>query len=326
MTGKRVGLSYMSGLVMLVLALLFQLGLPPSSLAAKVKLGTALGRQAVFAMPMLAIEENKLWKQVGVDAEWVPFRGGAAMNRAAAAGAIQLGITDVTGAVMVMGRGAPVIIVYHMAPVTDFNIWVLADSKIKGPKDLKGKTISVTRLGGTGHGYGQLVAKAEGLEKDIRFVGTGGVREDVAALLSGAVDSVMLTPFVTAPLVAKGRVRKLVSMHDYLPKEWMGRVVYTTNQFLKQDPDSVGKVVRSVNMATKFVMENRAWTIKKMISFSKYTPEAAELLFPRLKYSRDGRIDKQAVANVRDFLIKYKLINRAKTPPAEKLFTGQFIR
>lgn len=308
------------------LILLVQLGLAQNVFAAKVKVGTALRTQAVFATPMLAIEENGLWKKVGVDAEWVPFRGGSAMHRAAAAGSIQVGITDVTGTVRSVSRGLPVIMIYHLGPVTDFGIWVLSNSPIKKPKDMVGKSIDVTRTGGTAHAYGQLVAKVEGIEGKVKFVGVGSSRAGVAALLSGAIDGVVKTPFVMAPLAVQKRVRLVLSLKDYLPKRWMGRVLYATNDFVNQDADSAGKVVKAINMATEFAMNNKAWTIGKMKSFSKYTPEAAELLFPRLKYSPDGRIDKEALANVREFLIKSKLIEEAKTPPVEKLYTDRFTR
>ncbi len=325
MRSNKVYLSSLYGvLTLLVLALVLQLVLAQTLFAAKVKVGTALRTQAVFTTPMLAIEENGLWKKLGVDAEWVPFKGGSAMHRAAAAGAIQIGITDVTGTVRSVSRGLPVTMIYHLGPVTDFGIWVLTDSPIKKPKDLAGKSIDVTRMGGTAHAYGQLVAKVEGIR--VKFVGVGSSRAGIAALLSKAIDGVVKTPFVTAPLAVKGRVRLVLSLRDYLPKQWMGRVLYVTNDFLKQDPDSVGKVVKAINMATRFAMNNKAWTIGKMKSFSRYSPEAAELLFPRLKYSKDGRIDKGALANVRNFLIKSKLITEAQTPPVEKLYTDRFTR
>ncbi len=311
---------------LLVLALVLQLGLAQTLFAAKVKVGTALRTQAVFAMPMLAIEENGLWKKMGVDAEWVPFKGGAAMHRAATAGAVHVGITAIVGTVRVIGKGLPFIVVYHMGPVTDFGIWVLTESPLKKPADLKGKTVAISRMGGTSHAYAQLVSKAEGLEGLMKIVAAGGSRAQIATLLSGAVDSIHVTPFVIGPLASKGRARLLLSDSKYLPKRWMGRILYTTNDFLKQDPDSVGKVVKAVNMATKFVMDNKDWTIGKMKSFSRYTPGAANFLYPRLKYSKDGRIDKQALENVRDFLIKFKLIKAAKTPPVEKMYTERFIR
>ena len=203
---------------------------------------------------------------------------------------------------------------------------MLSNSPLKKPADLAGKKVAVSRLGGSSYAYAQLVAKSLGLEGSLRIVAAGGSREQVAGLVSGAFDSIHVTTFVIGPLAAQGRARQLVDDSKYLPQQWLGRVVHTPASFLNQNPDAVGKVVKAVNMGTKFVMENRDWTIEKMKSFSKYTPEAAEFLYPRLQFSPDGKIDKEALANVRDFLIKFDQINPAKTPPVEKMYTDRFTR
>jgi ABC-type nitrate/sulfonate/bicarbonate transport system substrate-binding protein len=152
----------------------------------------------------------------------------------------------------------------------------------------------------------------------------GGIRSQLAALKSGAVDAAMITLFAIAPLVVKGEVREVLHMVDYLPKPWMSRVVYARRDFLAKDPDSVGKMVKSLLQATKFVMANRGWTIEKMKSYSKYPPKAAELLYPKLIYSKDGRIDPKALSNVRQFLLDYKVISAADAPPLKELYTNQF--
>lgn len=295
-----------------------------SGAAEKVKIGTALSTHAVFVMPMLAAAEKGFWKQQGLDAEWLPFRGGAAMAQAAAGKAIHMGMTGVAGTVRAISRKLPVTIVYHPGVANDFGIWVLTDSPIKKPADLRGKKIDVTRRGGTSYSYATAVARTLGFGKDVRLTAAGGIRSQLAALKSGAVDAAMITLFAIAPLVVKGEVREVLHMVDYLPKPWMSRVVYARRDFLAKDPDSVGKMVKSLLQATKFVMANRGWTIEKMKSYSKYPPKAAELLYPKLIYSKDGRIDPKALSNVRQFLLDYKVISAADAPPLKELYTNQF--
>ena len=74
-------------------------GVYPLLAAEKVKIGTPLKFQAVFAMPMLAAEEKGFWKQQGLEVEWVPFTGEVPMQQAVATGVLQLAVTDVTGAI-----------------------------------------------------------------------------------------------------------------------------------------------------------------------------------------------------------------------------------
>jgi ABC-type nitrate/sulfonate/bicarbonate transport system substrate-binding protein len=134
----------------------------------------------------------------------------------------------------------------------------------------------------------------------------------------------MITLFAIAPLAVAGEVRKVLDMEDYLPKPWMSRVVYSHKDFLAQDPVSVGKMVKAMLQATKFIMKDRAWAIEKMETFSKYPPKAAQLLYPKLIYSEDGRIELKALENARQFLIDRKVVSPADTPPATQMYTSQF--
>ncbi len=295
-----------------------------SGAAEKVKIGIALKTHAVFVMPMLAAQEKGFWKQQGLDAEWLSFRGGAAMGQAAAGKAIHMGMTGVAGTVRAITRKLPVTIVYHPGVANDFGIWVLTNSPIKKPADLRGKKIDVTRRGGTSYSYATAVAKTLGFGKDIRLTAAGGIRAQLAALKSGAIDAGMITFFAIAPLAVRGEVREILHMVDILPKPWMSRVVYSRKDFLAKNPDSVGKMVKSLLQATKFVMKNRDWTIGKMKSYSKYPAKAAEVLYPKLIYSKDGRIDPKALSNVRQFLLDYKVISAADAIPTKEMYTNRF--
>lgn len=299
-------------------------GVYPLLAAEKVKIGTPLKFQAVFAMPMLAAEEKGFWKQQGLEVEWVPFTGEVPMQQAVATGILQLAITDVTGAISGMSRGLPIVIVSHMGPVTDYALWVKSGSAIKEPGQLKGKTVDVLRFGDVSHAYGMMVVKALGLEGQIRFVATGSSEAGMAAVKSGVVDSTMKTYFAIGSLWVAGEVHPVLELADYLPKQWLGRVVEVRRDFLGRNPEAVGRAVNAVLQATDFVMKNRSWTLEKMKSFSRYSQEAAEFLFPKLTYSKDGRIDKKALANVREFLTTYGIAPAEKTPLVEELYTPQF--
>ena len=65
-------------------------------------------------------------------------------------------------------------------------LWVRADSPIREPKDLrKGALVGVLSMGGFDHALGRMLLKAMGMERDVRFVGLGGVLPTMAALLRG---------------------------------------------------------------------------------------------------------------------------------------------
>src|SRR3990172_13382428 len=86
---------------------------PPSGLLAAEKLafGTAIKENPVYMLPMLAGEEKGFWKEEGLEVQWVPFRGGALMYRAVAAGSINVGWGGIVSSVQAMVGGGPVVLV-----------------------------------------------------------------------------------------------------------------------------------------------------------------------------------------------------------------------
>lgn len=292
--------------------------------AEKIKVGTALKVHAVYALPMLAAEEKGFFNQQGLQAEWIPFSAAGALHRAAAAGAVPLGVDEVTGTIQAVARGVAIIIVSDLGVKNDFGIWVRTGSPIRESGDLRGRKIDVARLGGSSHAYARAVARNLGIEKEVRYVASGGVAEQIAALRSGAIDSTMITFFSVAPLAVKGEIREVVSVPDYLPREWMSRLLFARKELVEQSPESVTKVIKALLAAIEFIMKNREWALDRMQSFSRYSKEAAEVLYPRLIYSKDGRISRQALANVKQFLIDFGIIVLAEAPPVDDLYTARF--
>jgi NitT/TauT family transport system substrate-binding protein len=70
----------------------------------------------------------------------------------------------------------------------------LAKPEIKRPEDLKGKKVGVSRLGSNSHYFVIQALRKNGMEpNDVNFIQTGGQVENLAALLSGAVDAATMT-------------------------------------------------------------------------------------------------------------------------------------
>lgn len=292
--------------------------------ADKVKVGTSLRGSPIFSLPMLAAEGKGTWRKHGLEVEWIPFSGGAAETQALAAGALDVGASEVTGVISSIARGAPIIIIAHMGVTNDFGIWVRVDSPIKDGRDLKGKKIDVLRIGGAAHAYGLAIAKSLGLEGQIRFIGTGGIQEQIAAVKSGAIDGTLTNLSSVAPVAAMGEIREILKIPDYLPRPWVNRVLYARKEFAEKNLEVAGRFVRAYLEAADFVMKNRDWAIEKMVSDSKFSADAAKLAYPMLDYSRDGVVDEKGLANVLQFLLEYGIIPREKTPPLGQIYTPKF--
>ena len=71
---------------------------------------------------------------------------------------------------------------------------ILGKPEIKRPEDLKGRKLGLTRLGSNSHYFVIQALRKHGMEPtDLSFIQTGGQVENLAALLSGAVDAATMT-------------------------------------------------------------------------------------------------------------------------------------
>ena len=298
----------------------------PSLAAEKVRFGTSLKDAPHFDLTAWAAEEKGFWKQENLEATWFPFKGSGDMFRAFAAGAMDIAMSETASAIQVISRGLPVVIVADLEFKQYFSLWVLPTSHIKGPRDLKGAKIGISRKGGAAHAYGIVMAKGLGLEQDVTFVTVGGVSERVAALKSGATDTFVQTFAPIATLVDKGELREVVSVKEFLPKEWTDIVVVARKDFAGKDPEVVRKGARAVIRAANFVQDNRAWAVEKLKSKLGYEEKAAESVHAELRFGKDGKVNVKALENVVNFLAEYGIIAKEKAPKVDALYDRSFVQ
>lgn len=290
----------------------------------KVKLGSSVKLSPAFYLPVLAAEEKGFWKANGLEVEWVPFKGGTAQMRAVAAGAISIALSGSDQPMLASERGLPLIMVSDLCPSYPIYIYVKADSPYRHMRDLKGKRIGLPTKLGIPHTYARIMTSAFGIEKEVRFVATGGVRETIAGLRVNAYEAVSQPLTTMARLKAKGGLRSLASSADHLPKPWTDLVVFARKDFTKSKPAVVRQTLKGLLQSVNFIQKDPRWAVEKMKSFSRFPEKAAKLVQEDFQFTTDGRLDQKAVENLRTTLIKYGVLTE-KAPPADKLFTNQYL-
>ena len=272
--------------------------------------------------PILVGIEKGFFRQNGLAAEMVPFKGGPDQLKGLLAGAVQLAISGSTDLLVFRERGTSV---RAAAVTTESNHFTLVvATKVAKPEDLKGGTIAVTAPGATSWVFARMLAKKMGWdpEKDIRIVGVGGQDAMVAGMRRGElVAFVTGTAGVVAEAQGVGRV--LMRLDEATPR-WVSNMAYTTDEIIKTRRADVQKAVRGLLQAIKFMRDNPDDTIRiaaKGIGWPEgATRRAYELLRPILP--ADGRFDPELFKVVQDTLLDLGVLK--KRLPLEDHYTTEF--
>jgi NitT/TauT family transport system substrate-binding protein len=130
------------------------------------------------------------FKQQGLDAEIVYFRGGNAAIQALVSGAVDYGATSLDVAMQAYAKGADIrrFVTTGRLPLFALATAPKTADTIRGLKDLEGKTVGVSALGNADHALLLFLLKQNGADKDkVRFA-TLGVNI-LEALRQGQVDA-----------------------------------------------------------------------------------------------------------------------------------------
>jgi len=294
----------------------------------RVRYGSAIKLSPVFYLPILAAQEKGMFGKNGVAVEWVPSESGPDMMRNFASSTIDMGSSTGGTDIPAISRGVPVVITANLQPRDGFAFWVLTNSRIKTPQDLKGAKLGVSRLSGVEHAYGLLAAKQLGLSSDVQFIGTGGVRESLAILVTGNVDGVILNPQNLIELKLQGKVRELLSIASFLPKPWFSYSITASKAMVERRPGVVARTQSSLFEANRFIAsaDGKSWAIAKMKEMNRYSDEGAQQVYTTLNLSPDGKTDKAAIQNAINFMTEYGLMKVGEAPKIDTVFTDQFIR
>lgn len=275
-------------------------------------------------LPVTASMEKLYWQEQGLTIEWIGLDGGPATARAIAAGAVDMGTNNIADMVRGIAAGLPTIMVADAGYHSDYSLWVLADSSLRKPQDLKGVKIASLAAGGMAHTYTLAMLKALGLEGQVKIVNVGGGAQMVAAVKAGVADSTMQALTTMAPLLVKGEFREFLKTSDYVPLVDLVHL-FAHKDFSERKPEVVKKAIKAFFKGAVFVMNNREWTLSKMEKDFKFSPEAAMVIWEVTGYSKTGRIDENKIKTVVKFLVDYGLLAPEKVPPLERIFTANFI-
>jgi len=287
-----------------------------------IKIGAVvLGDFGVVTPTLVGIEKG-YFKQNGLEAELIPFKGGPDLLKGVLSGSADIGITGATDPLVFRERGTPIRALATVVEKNHFTLTVVP--KVKRLEDLKGGTIGCTVVGSTTWVFARMLAKKMNWdpEKDVRIVGVGGLDAQMAALKRGEIQG---TIFGDAGVVieAEGSGHILMRLDELTPK-WISLVAYSTDDIIKTKRDTVQRALKSIFQGARFCRDNADESIKiasKAIGWPEpATRRAYELLRPLL--STDGRMDLDAMKFMQDTLLDLGVLKTRL--PLTDMYTPEF--
>src|SRR5713226_2492719 len=200
--------------------------------------------------------------------------GGGETQQAVISNSAQIGIASgFLGAIGVFTKGAPVRVIGGSYTGGAQVFWfVPANSAIKGPQDLEGKTVAYSNNGSSTHAG--VLALQKHYKLNFKPTATGNAAATMTATMSGQVDVGWAgAPFGVAELEA-GKTRLIMKSSDAPDfDKQTNRVIIANANELKARPDAVTRFMRGYRDALAWIYSTPAGLVA-YAAFAKL-PEAA---------------------------------------------------
>lgn len=248
--------------------------LSPLHAAERVDIGLSVPNFGPYAAVYVA-EDLGYYADEGVDVQITAFRGGSAAQQALASGGMDIINYFPPGAAVAIERGVEQkVIAVGAARPDGWHMMVKSDSGIEKPEDLDGRRVGITGKNSTTDYYALWVADQYGIEIETVPVGGAGM---IPALLSDQVDAISAFSPLTYRLIVSGDGRSLVDyaadMPPTLPDVWIA-----SQSMIGVHPEQVEGVLRAMYRATRYMQENRDYSIEFLREFTgEEDPEVLRL-------------------------------------------------
>jgi NitT/TauT family transport system substrate-binding protein len=284
--------------------------------------GVVLGDFATSGPILIGIEKG-FFRENGIAAEMIPFKGGPDLLKGVLSGAVEIGVTGATDPFVFRERGTTIRAVIENTRKNHFVLVV--GPKIAKLEDLKGGSIGVTAPGSTTWVFARLLARKMGWdpERDVHIVGVGGFDANVAGLRRGELQAVIVGD--SGAVIETGGIGRILMRLDEVTPKWVSQVAYTTDEIIRAKQEILRRVLRGYLQAYKFARENPEESVRiaaKGIGWSEAaTRRAYELVRPLL--ATDGQIDLDAYKLMQDTLLDLGVLK--KRLPLEDHYTAELL-
>jgi NitT/TauT family transport system substrate-binding protein len=218
--------------------------------------------------PLWVAQEGGYFKREGLEVELLYIGGGSLLIQSMLSGDVPFAYGPSVPVVNASLRGANLVLIGNTGNSLVFSIMSRPD--IKQPANLKAKRVGVTRLGGSTDWALDAALKQWGLERrDISVVQTGGMPEGLAALTSGALGAVVLSPPSNFRAMKAG-MHELVDVGQ-LNIVFPNTPLSTTKSFIESNRDVALQFLRGFSRGLHRLRTDKEFSMKVLSKYTKVT-------------------------------------------------------
>lgn len=258
--------------VITMIALFELLAIMPQYAAAQMtKLVVGYSAISGDQLPAWVAKETGIFEKNGLDVQLIFFTGGTTAVMALVAG--DTPITQMAGAGAVNSALAGSETVLLVGGVTSLNYYLMAQSHIKTPEQLKGGSVAISRFGAASDFIARFALAKIGLTpgKDVTLVQIGSTSARMDATLAGRVQATVINP--PASFIAEKRGMTILADLPKLGLVYQHTSAATTKRYIRENPDIVRRYVKSQVEAVHRIYTDKETSIKVL---SKYFGRGVE--------------------------------------------------
>ena len=220
------------------------------------------GAAVPYYAPLYMAQEKGYFEEEGLNVEFY-YAAAADIVTNVASGNVDFGFPNADAVVAAKSRGIPVQVVHTTYQEGLGAIIFGADSGIKEPADLKGKTVAVTSLGSANYFQLQAALEASGLTVDdvkVEVIGTGAI---LNSLTAGEVDAIVFSKLRTIELNSAGYEAEEIPCDQFLPS--FGNIVIAGDELVSEEPEVVQGFTKALTKGIEYVIDGN---VEESVDFS----------------------------------------------------------
>jgi NitT/TauT family transport system substrate-binding protein len=265
----------------------------------------------VDVAPIYLGKEKGFFSKHNIDLTLTPAQGGAAIVPAVLSGQYQFGFSNSISLLLAKQKNVPLKVVANGNNSTgvddkDFaGLFVRADSPIKSPKDLAGKTVAANTLKNIVDTSVRASIKKDGGDaSSVKFTELA-FPDQVPALQAGRVDAIFVVePFQQAAVGAG--FRKIASSYVDVAPNLTVAMYFTSQKLLADNPDLVNRFTAAMKESLVYADTHPEEVRTILGSYTKIAPEVrAALTLPKFPEN----INRQSIDTLADLAVADGLLS-----------------